>query len=726
MKVKSVIFIFGTILEGIFARNLPLAKRDDNECAFVNSLLNKDATYDCCQENHVKCENNYITEITLTFMDVRNAKMPSSVGSSMPMLTKLYLNECKIEGSIPEDIGNLLNLEDLQISDNNLTGPIPDSIGKLSKLKTLILSKNQLSGPIPSTIGGLSDITMLWLQENQLTSIPPELGNLKTLRQVNLSYNQLSGTIPDTISGMTSLMGFNLRNNFNLKGKAPATKNLKYINSDCNYQNTSVCFTEEDKDKRCTYPGGGYVCSTCKENATLGDDGICQCNTGYLGTGYIDCYNDCKFANSLLGKEETNDCCSYDVTKIKCNSSNRVTEIILEKEDIKKSTMPATIGSIPYLQNLSLSGCNLEGSIPSDIGNLVELRELALDNNKLTGAIPDISGLTKLTTLALNNNELEGAIPINIATDLTKLILNNNKLTGTIPAEIGKLTKLQTINLGSNQLEGEIPENILTISSSLHELSLNDNKLSGSIPENIGSLINLRILNLGGNGLTGTIPSSINSLNNYLELLNIEKNQLYCDISAISNLNNLQHLNLSNNKFNGTIPNTIGNLNKLKSLLLSDNEFSDLIPTQELEKMTLLSEINLSNNKELYGQIINTKNLNELTQCNFDGTNLCNSKDKADTRCTYSKENYDCTACKKDATIGANGMCQCNENYTGIGYIDCTRIPGTEEETKNGEITNPDLNNNSAFDAFSPRNIKYIFKFVNVALTIMVMGMLFM
>ena len=30
-------------------------------------------------------------------------------------------------------------------------------------------------------------------------------------------------------------------------------------------------------------------------------------------------------------------------------------------------------------------------------------------------------------------------------------------------------------------------------------------------------------------------------------------------------------------------------------------------------------------------------------------------------------------------------MCQCNENYTGIGYIDCTRIPGTEEETKNGE-----------------------------------------
>jgi len=27
-------------------------------------------------------------------------------------------------------------------------------------------------------------------------------------------------------------------------------------------------------------------------------------------------------------------------------------------------------------------------------------------------------------------------------------------------------------------------------------------------------------------------------------------------------------------------------------------------------------------------------------------------------------------------------MCQCNEKYTGIGYIGCTRIPGTEEEEK--------------------------------------------
>jgi len=63
MKVRSTILILGVILEGIFARNLPLAKRDDEECKFVNSLLNKDASYDCCTNSKITCENNYITKM---------------------------------------------------------------------------------------------------------------------------------------------------------------------------------------------------------------------------------------------------------------------------------------------------------------------------------------------------------------------------------------------------------------------------------------------------------------------------------------------------------------------------------------------------------------------------------------------------------------------------------------------------------------------------------------
>jgi len=51
-----------------------------------------------------------------------------------------------------------------------------------------------------------------------------------------------------------------------------------------------VCFTDKIKDNRCNYPN--YNCTTCNDiNATLIDD-ICQCNDGFIGQGYIQCFID--------------------------------------------------------------------------------------------------------------------------------------------------------------------------------------------------------------------------------------------------------------------------------------------------------------------------------------------------------------------------------------------------------------------------------------------------
>lgn len=567
--------------------------------------------------------------------------------------------------------------------------------------KIRLLNSNQLSGSIPLTIDGLESINLIWLQDNQLTSIPNKFGRLTTLRTLNLSYNKLTGTIPDTLSLLTNLLHFEIQNNSGLNGKAPDLKQL----IKCDYRNTKLCYNEDEKNSKCNYPANNYICTSCKENASLVND-ICKCNSGYLGEGYVECYNDCKLVNNLLGKQETYDCCSYDPNKIKCSSSNRVTEINLEKDDIKVSILPSTIGSVPYLEKISMSNCNLGGSIPSDIGQITTLKELILDNNDIANTIPDISGLTQLQ----------------------KLILNNNKLSGSIPADIGKLTQLQTLDLSKNELKETIPEDILSLSNTLTTLDLSSNDLSGDIPTDIGTLSKLKLLDLSGNELTGTIPSSLSSLSNNLKKLNLGENHLIGDISTIGQLISLEYLNLSSNKFNGTIPTSIGNLSGLKTLNLSGNEFSDKVPTQELEKLNRLNEIDLSENKELYGKILSTKNLSELKSCNFKDTQLCIPKDDADSRCTYTEANYDCKVCKENATVDTNGICQCNDKYTGIGYIGCTRIPGTEEEQKTDSVSDNDLNNesSSAFDTFTPRNCKYIFKFVNVLLTFAVMGKLFM
>ena len=115
---------------------------------------------------------------------------------------------------------NLLPLNML-MAGNNLTGFIPPELGNLSNLERLDLAFNQLSGPIPPDLGNLSSLEDLNLSWNQLTGpIPPELGNLSNLENLNISYNQLSGAIPPKLGNLSNLEIMTLYNN-KLTGELP-------------------------------------------------------------------------------------------------------------------------------------------------------------------------------------------------------------------------------------------------------------------------------------------------------------------------------------------------------------------------------------------------------------------------------------------------------------------------------------------------------------------------
>lgn len=47
------------------------------------------------------------------------------------------------------------------LQNNNITGPVPKEVGKLLKLRTLDLSDNFLSGEIPASIGQLESLEYL-------------------------------------------------------------------------------------------------------------------------------------------------------------------------------------------------------------------------------------------------------------------------------------------------------------------------------------------------------------------------------------------------------------------------------------------------------------------------------------------------------------------------------------------------------------------------------------
>ncbi|KAM3239023.1 hypothetical protein P3L10_014056 [Capsicum annuum] len=158
---------------------------------------------------------------------------------------KFYANSCKIKGRIPNEVGNLSSLLDLDLCGNNLVGSIPTSVGNLRDLQRFNLSSNKftgfvgdhiwnitflreihlgsnkLSSNIPPNLGNLHDLVVLDLSSNNMIgSLPPEIGNLKAAKLIDLSMNQFSNRIPREIGGLQNLAHLSLRHN-KLQGSIP-------------------------------------------------------------------------------------------------------------------------------------------------------------------------------------------------------------------------------------------------------------------------------------------------------------------------------------------------------------------------------------------------------------------------------------------------------------------------------------------------------------------------
>ena len=92
----------------------------------------------------------------------------------------------------------------MNLSNSELTGSIPPEIGNLINLTYLNLGGNQLTGEIPPEIGNLTNLTWLWLYDNQLTGeIPESICDLNinwgSSNYFNISYNQLCTPYPSCI-----------------------------------------------------------------------------------------------------------------------------------------------------------------------------------------------------------------------------------------------------------------------------------------------------------------------------------------------------------------------------------------------------------------------------------------------------------------------------------------------------------------------------------------------
>jgi Bacterial Ig domain/Concanavalin A-like lectin/glucanases superfamily/Leucine rich repeat/Fibronectin type III domain len=148
------------------------------------------------------------------------------------------------------------------------------------------------------------------------------------------------------------------------------------------------------------------------------------------------------------------------------------------------------------------------GRVLSDLSDLTQLQLLDLRNDglnvALTDTIPESLGkLPNLKVLALSGNGFIGPIPESFKQlgNLVTLDLSNNKLGGTVPNSLGQLGKLETLDLSGNQLSEGIPYGIASLPK-LKTLNLQNNQLRGPIPTQLGN--SSATMNLGYNMLSST------------------------------------------------------------------------------------------------------------------------------------------------------------------------------------------------------------------------------
>ena len=192
-------------------------------------------------------------------MMIEFANMPNIVGTldvicDLTSLRRLCICKCGVTGPIPEKIGSMTELNELQLFGNRLTGPIPSSIGNLTNLTVLSLGEydgdNDFdAGPIPESFSNLTNLKSLFVANCNITGqIPEWIGNLTHLMQFDIQSNKLEGVIPTSLSCLTQLTYCNLKNNkFDHSSIAPLVSLIKL--NRLSIVNSGIAIEETDKDE---------------------------------------------------------------------------------------------------------------------------------------------------------------------------------------------------------------------------------------------------------------------------------------------------------------------------------------------------------------------------------------------------------------------------------------------------------------------------------------------
>ncbi|KAK5793630.1 hypothetical protein PVK06_034782 [Gossypium arboreum] len=476
---------------------------------------------DCCIWFGVVCGNmtGHILSLNLSFpplddiVDIDSYLMSMLKGKINPCLSNLKhlryldLSNNAFEGLLPYQLGNLSNLESLNLRGEdkfNEAGLLYVEnlqwLSGLSLLKHLDLSLVDLSRA--SNWLQLVNTRLPSLEELHLSNCFLQLGrpllnvNLSTLAVLDLSYNFFTNQMNlGWVSKLNSLVVLNLAGS----DISSAIFNISTLNELYLSWNDLEGKLPRAVGKLCNLRFESLAFASCQLSGQLTDQLEHFKNLKELSL------ND----NSIFGPIPTS---LGKLANLEKGQEFLVLQTIFYPERYRIAGSSPTIRwqQIHWeLVAINLGKNELDGDLPGWLGqDLTNLIILILRSNKFGGSIRDhLCALTSLHIFDLADNNFFGSIPRCIS-NFTAMVRGNGSWGNAIlyAAIAGPLSESASVVMKGQLLEYDSTLNLVKV------LDFSRNKFSGKIPHEVTSLQGLQSLNLFQNHLSGKIPENISGI----------------------------------------------------------------------------------------------------------------------------------------------------------------------------------------------------------------------
>ena len=152
---------------------------------------------------------------------IKSETLPDSIGECP--LESLFL-----EGSynkLPQTIGNLTNLKELDLYSKNLKS-LPESLGKCIKLKTIYIDSDKLK-KLPESFIQLRNLRDIHLDTFNLKILPFAFGNLRLLKDLDIFSGALT-TLPESMGNLKNFKSLNI-DAYNVMEQPLFLKRFSYV-----------------------------------------------------------------------------------------------------------------------------------------------------------------------------------------------------------------------------------------------------------------------------------------------------------------------------------------------------------------------------------------------------------------------------------------------------------------------------------------------------------------